>query len=139
MTPAELGLTQEEHDALLWVRNCLDPEHPQKMPDWMKFDMDVWVFQTSCGTACCIGGSVDTVLLGLFGPQEPPNLERQISDSERWLELSSARSREMKARGQPGLYNLFFNWTAPSDAEHAVKAIDRYLAGSSNPWNSPNV
>lgn len=58
-TADELGITQSEFDALLWVKDNLENERFVK-----RFDMSFSNWATDCGTTYCIGGWVAVKMSG---------------------------------------------------------------------------
>jgi len=142
LTAEQLEITQAELDALIWVRDALDPTIPDHtLPAWMQFDMSNWgSIDTSerlapCGTACCIGGSMEMHMAGLTA-------KLQVGDHVEWDDIRGWDDKLNDLTGRPSgsqtLWPLFYNY--PSDhedrtREKAVEAIDRFLAGSVvNPW-----
>jgi hypothetical protein len=148
LTADQLNITQVEYDALIWVRDAIDPEIPDHdLPAWMRFDMSNWGYLSSnralneprCGTACCIGGSMEMHMAGLTAkPADHVLTGHDVHDFEYAFENLTQSSTGSKA-----LYNLFFSY--PHDSEltsrpRAVEAIDRFLAGNTeNPWKLPGI
>lgn len=125
-TAEELGISQEEYDALLKVRHKLASGElryvPKKTlgrqlnvgfhPNDVIFNMNDWESTHKCGTARCIGG----------------HMALEIG-------LPSWADYEDTTYNGP-LYNLCWDWGGgdPAAAE-AVLAIDRFLSGNiDNPW-----
>ena len=125
-------LTPEQREALIWVRNCLDKNHSEVMPSWMEFDMATWMGgRPSCGTRCCIGGSMDVYMAGFAEEGVSDDVPRAIRDSEIYYQLDRA------AMTDEALYQLFYKWgDVDPTPENAVKAIDAYLNGHQDPWSA---
>lgn len=112
----ELDITQLEYDALLAVREDLALgrlEHV-KVADWKygvasdrtSFNMGLWnEKEDGCGTACCIGGSME--LRGAF---------TELNSSSIALEMLCYPK------------NIVYNWDLLT-AQDAVTAIDNFLNG----------
>lgn len=141
LTAEQLEITPAEYDALLWVRDALDPTiSDHNLPEWMEFEMNNWGYLSSfeplrpCGTACCIGGSMEMHMAGLtdlqINDRPTPRQAATWGDT-----LNNVAGRPS---GSPNLYALFYSYpTEPEDRtrEKAVEAIDRFLAGRVvNPW-----
>lgn len=131
-TAEELGITQEEFDDLVWVRDALDPSKVEvELPRWLEFDMRNWLVvpegdTTSCGTIACLGGTMDVLRLSRrLGVGLDDVTETSIHETD--SEHSSA------------LNWLFYNWdhSQPRSTELAVRAVDNFLAGAKRPWGCP--
>ncbi len=132
LSASELGLSQDVYDALIWVRDAIDPEIPDHtLPSWMRFDMNHWGTaspnHSGCGTACCIGGSMQMHLAGLTSV----DANHRFS----WDEFDKYLALEDKVYRSDLMNPLFFNYPAFAGREKAVAAIDRFLSGETgNPW-----
>ncbi len=142
LTAEQLDITQAEYDALLWVRDALDPTiADHDLPAWMQFEMNHWgalssdTQLTSCGTPCCIGGSMEMHMVGLTSKLD-------VGDFPSSEEATKWQHAFTKVSGYPAgslsLSQLFYYFPdEPKDRtrEKAVEAIDRFFAGNTeNPW-----
>lgn len=158
LTAEELRITPEIYDALIWVRDAIDPIRTDvALPAWLAFDMNGWSSLeedeplTRCGTACCIGGSMDMYLAGLINLElghEVTHAERVLSESDpihqrlaqaNLLDETTPEHMRYHTKYRFGsLYSLFFEYKTLRDARgpvQAVDAIDRFLAGNiEDPW-----
>lgn len=118
-TAHELGLTEEEHCALVKVLAALD-DGRLNSEFGIRFNMESW--GGYCGSACCIGGSAEAIS-GL----RPGTL--------------SASSGALAFKGNRELQNLFFPyhhihgfgaWKATP--KQAAKALRHYLTTGKEDW-----
>lgn len=131
-TAGELGITQEEFDDLVWVRDALDPSKVEvELPRWLEFDMRNWLVvpegdMTSCGTIACLGGTMNVLRLSR-------RLGVGLDD------VTEASIHEADSEHSVALSRLFYNWDhkQPRSTELAVRAVDNFLAGSKRPWDCP--
>lgn len=129
-TAKELGITQEELDDLVWVRDALDPTKTDvELPVWLDFDMRNWCWRgesgglASCGTAACLGGTMHLRRAAKL-------LDKNMGD------VTYADTHENDYDPSCALETLFFVWdhNRPRSVELAVRAVDNFLTGSDNPW-----
>jgi hypothetical protein len=160
LTHSELQITETAYNALIWVRDRLD--NLGTLPGWMEFDMDRWgapepcdirhgyTTLGECGTAFCIGGSMQMWIAGLTECDEDEPLTEALA--WRMKDIQHHHGLGANARDNP-LCQLFFDYpmtgqvdyrTGEKCADHeptpaeAVAAIDRFLAGNRwNPWLIP--
>lgn len=160
LTHSELQITKTAYNALIWVRDRLD--NLGTLPGWMEFDMDRWgapercdiqrgnTTLGECGTAFCIGGSMQMWIAGLTECDEDEPLTEALA--WRMKDIQRVHGLNANTRDNP-LYQLFFDYpmtgqvdyrTGEKRADHeptpaeAVAAIDRFLAGNRwNPWLIP--
>lgn len=163
LTAEELRITPRILEALLWVRDALDPTIADtNLPAWMWFEMHSWGGLdmesdgyddphipplTACGTSCCIGGSMEMYLAGLIKLKvgdEPTKQQVDMSNEdiiENELEkagLHNPDGRTFVGIRYGSLHKLFFDYQSSYEGrkrENAVRAIDRFLAGNiEDPW-----
>lgn len=132
-TAEELGITQEEFDDLVWVRDALDPSKVEvELPRWLEFDMRNWAWRgeddglASCGTQACLGGTMHLRRAARL-------VDKSMGD------VTYADTRENDYDPSRALEKLFFVWdhNQPRSVELAIRAVDNFLAGSKDPWNRP--
>lgn len=142
LTAEELKILPEELEALIWVRDCLATN---TMPEWMRFDMNNWGLLNatrplSCGTRCCIGGSMEIYLAGLAAkaPTHIVSFEESAAASNAFERLHAIADtgRHGHSAALEGLFFRYSHREINSDTpEGAIQAIDRFLAGETyNPW-----
>ena len=145
-TIAELGISQQEFDALLKTREILsEPDvpmliaHDDVVPTTkgVLFDMSTSSEHYDCGTALCIGGFMKLFMMGV----------RPKSDGR--FSITSAReekidvyvmSHNQENAGRP-IAKLFYpeigetdvGWSTLTKAE-AIKAIDNFLETGNPDW-----
>lgn len=143
LTADQLNITRAEYDALIWVRDALDPTiADHDLPAWMRFDMNHWghiepnqPLGYHCGTACCIGGSMEMHMAGL-------TTDVKVGDRLDPIRAHDWQSQLNNHTGHPSgssnLHALFYSYPTDNEdrtREKAVEAIDRFLAGNTeNPW-----
>lgn len=140
-TAEDLGIHPKELEALIWVRDALDPSIPDhNLPGWMTFDMDSWASVdtdaalSKCGTSCCIGGSMEIYLSGMFSKKIGDSFSQ---DEYQGLdEAITATTQGSLVKFSDSLNDLFFTYSSRRNTrEEGVAAIDRFLAGNTNdPW-----
>lgn len=93
------------------------------------FDMDMWQLERSCGTICCIGGSVAMFFPDVyrhFMATDPEALEH-VSPAGKALGLTEEQEQD-----------LFFEYESPDDnpvtAEDAAKVIRHLIATGEVDW-----
>lgn len=141
LTAEELGILPLELEALLWVRDALDPTIPDhNLPAWIRFDMDEWLDVTleeplaKCETICCIGGSMELYLSGLTSRAVGEVLtSTEYHDA---LRILPKRAGSTLHTFSIALDQLFYSYKSSRNTRKgAVAAIDRFLSGNtSNPW-----
>lgn len=151
-TAEELYITQEEYDALLWVREKLASgkiEHSSHVRAHdggvhNMFNMSVASAPYSCGTVACIGGWMSLKMQDVADAAIEDNLKL------RWITTAHANNyvgsyagdnehREANGRdGRSQLGRLFYPketlaWDPITPAQ-AVRAIDNYLETGQPRW-----
>jgi hypothetical protein len=142
LTAAELGTSQRNYDALLAARAIL--EAPE-LPKGMRFDMKEFVTELferdedgethtigtpmhTCGTAMCIGGTMQLCLSGI-------GLDVvDLTDTQDVLLVEKSEIENEVVFVHLFYPSLIYHWENITPAD-AVKAIDNFLAGNTkDPW-----
>ena len=126
-SPAELGLTQAERDALIKALLLMENGQVKHVPgsnfntynaaqDKMPFNMAHWHREYDCGTVCCIGGTAE--LVG-------------------GLPLNSLAEKASKLvlYGDSNLHTMFFHWNGGDPTEkRAARVLRGYLTTGQTRW-----